>query len=324
MALNRPRPHRHAVRGSRRTLSLVLTCGGLALSAGIVGCGGATAVPSTPSHSTRISPGHATVNVSQLFAPLLHPLYAYTTYVNRTLAVLRPQLTALQRAIATRNVDGAERAWLAGHLTWLRIGQDDGAYGAFGDLGRAIDGGSDGLLGGTASRRFTGFHRVELDLFRRRDLARAARDAAGLSRLVRTLTPAAVTAALPATEDSVNGWTLRPHEILEDALRDSLSENDDNGSGTDVASVSADVSATREILALLKPLIQERSPQLVPTAERELARIDRAVRATRRGRAPWREPHALSQRSREELNSAVDAALGTLAPISELMQIGSA
>jgi hypothetical protein len=29
---------------------------------------------------------------------------------------------------------------LTAHLTWLKIGQDDGAYGAFGELGRAIDG----------------------------------------------------------------------------------------------------------------------------------------------------------------------------------------
>ena len=50
---------------------------------------------------------------------------------------------------------------------------------------------------------------------------------------------------LPATKLGLTNWTLRPHEVLEDALRDSLTGDDDYGSHTDLDSIAADVSVTR-------------------------------------------------------------------------------
>ena len=47
------------------------------------------------------------------------------------------QVGALRTAVDAGSLAAAESAWLAAHLTWLSIGQDDGAYGAFGELGRA-------------------------------------------------------------------------------------------------------------------------------------------------------------------------------------------
>ena len=60
---------------------------------------------------------------------------------------------------------------------------------------------------------------------------------------------------LPMTPVGLSIWTLRSHEILEDGLRDSLTGDDEYGSGTALASITADVSATREMLALLSPVI---------------------------------------------------------------------
>ena len=52
---------------------------------------------------------------------------------------------------------------------------------------------------------------------------------------------------LPATATGIGNWLLRPHEVLEDALRDSLTADDDYGSGTDLASITADVAAVRTL-----------------------------------------------------------------------------
>ena len=67
----------------------------------------------------------------------------------------------------------AEAAWLTAHLTWLQIGQDDGAYGAFGELGRRSTAPRPASSEATASPSFTGFHKLELDLWTRDDLAAA-------------------------------------------------------------------------------------------------------------------------------------------------------
>jgi hypothetical protein len=85
-------------------------------------------------------------------------------------------------------------------------------------------------------------------------------DAADLAALVTTLSRLSLSAVLPATTLGLTDWTLRPHEVLEDALRDSLTGDGDYGSHSDLDSVAADVSATRELLGLLAPLITRVRP----------------------------------------------------------------
>lgn len=250
---------------------------------------------------------------------LLHPALIYTQYVQARLATLRGQLGRLDIALRHRDVGVAERDWVSAHETWLAIGQDDAAYGAFGDLGEEIDGLAAGDVGGTASPKFTGFHRIELELFRRHDIGPAAHAAAKLTVLVDSITPKLLRADLPLNPTALSAWVLRPHEILEDALRDSLSQNDNYGSDSDLASLSADVSATREVLNVLARPIALRYPGLVPRARRQLTAITQVLSAARRYGDV--EPVGLPLRVRQRIDAGVDAALETLAPISEILQV---
>jgi high-affinity iron transporter len=248
------------------------------------------------------------------------PLRVYRAYVQRLLGTLQVQLAGLSARLGAGDVAGAESAWLAAHLTWLRIGQDDGAYGAFGDIGRQIDGTTAGLVRGTGDPGFSGFHRVELDLWTRGNLAAAAVDSAQLQRLVARLAARKLGAELPMNPVGLSTWTLRAHEILEDALRDSLSGGDEYGSGTALASVIADVAATREMITLLAPAIDPRAPRLVRRARRQLVAVVRAAQAGRvdgRWVAVARLPAAL----RERVDAAVGAVLETLAPIPDVIQV---
>lgn len=270
-----------------------------------------------PSPQGQFVPAVASVSAAQLVGPLL----SYRRYVDGLLALQRRQLATLLAEATAGNLSGAESAWLAAHLTWLEIGQDDGAYGAFGQLGRMIDGTAAGLVDGTASRGFSGFHKVEFDLWARHDLHAALRDATRLARMTRSLSPRAVAADLPLTLAGMAGWLLRCHEILEDALRDSLSANDDYGSNSDLASLTADVAATREMLRLLAPFITARVPQLLPRAESELTALTDEIGATGTTRSAGIA--SLSQRQRERVDAATDAALATLAPVSDEIQVAN-
>jgi iron uptake system EfeUOB component EfeO/EfeM len=295
----------------------------VALVAAFVLAGSGAAYAATGSVSVPASAaGGPTYVVPVATIQLIPPLASYTLYVERLLRKLRPQLATLERAAASGDLTGAESAWLTAHTTWLELGQDDDAYGAFGQLGEQIDGLADGLPGTTSNPNFTGFHRVELDLWRLHDTDRAASDARTLASLAAKLTPALIASDLPPKTLALDGWVLRCHEILEDALRDSLSQNDDYGSNSDLASLAADVTATREMLSVLAPLIKPRAPHIVPGGTADLATLERAITAAG-GPIANRSLTSLPLRQRQALNEATGAALETLAPVSEIMQVST-
>jgi high-affinity iron transporter len=253
---------------------------------------------------------------------LAGPMRAYRRYVARRIARLRRQVGELRGAIIRGRALPARRDWERAHLTWLSIGQDDGAYGAFGSLGRAIDGTTAGYIGGARNPDFTGFHRVEYSLWGDGGTRSARPAAAELARLVAKLSAMSLTQAMPTTRTGVNTWTLRCHEVLEDALRDTLSGEDDEGSHTALADLGADVAVTRRLLRLLSPLLIPRSPGLVPAARRDLARVDRALALVER--ADPDQPVARWPRTmREHIDGEVGAALETLAPVPDLLAVGT-
>jgi high-affinity iron transporter len=262
------------------------------------GAGGPPVVPVTP-------------------AELAGPRRAYRVYLAATLRRAAAQAATLHADIASGDLAAARAAWLTAHLTWLELGQDDGAYGIFGNLGRAIDGTSAGLPAGTASARFTGFHKIELELWRRRDPTAAGAAAALLARQLAGLARRPASIAISLTD-----VPLRCHEVLEDALRDTLSGEDDYGSGTGLLSVAADVSVTRELLGLVAPLVTPRSPRLVPRARSELAQLMAAL-AGGRQHGRWVAVARLTLTQRERINGAAGAALETLAPVPDLLQLGN-
>lgn len=296
---------------------------------GVAACGSSsktTAHPPASTHTVAANRPSATSNAPQSRGAqiqpieLYRPLAEYTAYVEQRLRTLRPQLAALHIAAADRDLTAAEHDWLAAHVTWLEIGQDDAAYGAFGQLGQHIDGLPHGLDGTTANKNFTGFHKVELDLWRHHDAAAAAADTTELISLTHRLTDEAVAADLPVSVTGLDTWILRCHEILEDALRDVLSHSDDYGSNSDLASLAADVNATGEMLGVLAPVIDKQSPYLVATAARQLKTIDEAITAAGGTEKP-RTLTSLPTRQRQNLDAATSGALETLAPVSDLLFI---
>ncbi len=250
---------------------------------------------------------------------LAAPLQAYRGYVESTFTTLQSQVQALVAAVASGDIAGAEAAWLTAHLTWLKLGQDDGAYGAFGELGREIDGTAAGLVGGTASPNFTGFHKIELDLWTNQSLSAAMTDADHLEALVTDLFKVPLGSELPYTGIGVANWILRPHEVLEDALRDSLTADDDYGSGTDLASITADVAAVRELLTLLVGVLNPIAPGLVGHARAEITSLSNTIVSTQTAGGGWVAIQDLPVRARQQVDADVDAALETLAPIPELL-----
>jgi hypothetical protein len=248
----------------------------------------------------------------------LGPLDNYRVDVGRELFTVRADVATLAEAISAGNLAEAESDWLTAHLEWLDIGQDDGAYSAFGELGGEIDGTAAGLVGGTASPQFTGFHKIELDLWTDGNLAAAAADTATLQQLVSALRAIPIGITLPGTGAGIANWVLRPHEVLEDAMRDTLTGDDDYGSGTGLASIAADVAAVSQMLGLLAPVLDPLAPHLAARANGQLSAVLAAVYETQIN-GTWDAVSDLPNLARELVDAAVGAALETLAPIPDLL-----
>jgi len=249
-------------------------------------------------------------------------LRKYRKYVHGKITALVPAVHRLHARLVDHDVRAAKGAWLTARLIWLRIGQDNKAYGIFGDLGQRIDGTADGLERGVHDSKFTGFHRIERDLWRRHDVAAARADAAYLVKAVDRLSHLSLAAAAPDGLDGATGFILRSHEVIEDAVRDTLSGDDEYGSGTGLASVVADVQATRKVVTLLAPLIRPRAHKLVARARDRLSRLVAEAR-TGRHHGQWTPVRSLPRRQRQSINAAAGAADEILAPIPTLLRIDS-
>lgn len=235
----------------------------------------------------------------------------YQNYVTAGLGVLQTQVKQLSADIASGNLTAARTDWLTAHMQYNRLG---GAYDAFGDLGDNIDGLSSDLPGGVSDPGFTGFHRIEYGLWNGQSSAELAGPAQALVGYVTSLLT-----TFPTDQVDPLDVGLRTHEILEDAVRFELSGQSDEGSGTSLATVSANIDGTETLLGILTPTLTTRYPAL-PQVEAALTHLRSLVDAQRTPAGTWTPLNQLTTSQRETINSAADAAVDLLAPIATICE----
>jgi iron uptake system component EfeO len=237
----------------------------------------------------RVSPSVLPVSQNDLIAPTKQ----YEAYVLKRLPGLRALTTTLAKDIANGNLEAARADWLPAHVAYESLGA---AYGAFGDDDARINGLASGLPHGTADAGFTGFHRLEYGLWHGQSASALKAPAATLLAAVNALTTRFASAQLAPAEVS-----LRAHEIIENSVQFELTGQTDYGSGTNLATVAANLAGTSTVLTLLRPLLSTRYPAL--------AKLDAAIRQAEtdvdveRTTGHWTPLQQLSRTRRERLNS---------------------
>jgi iron uptake system EfeUOB component EfeO/EfeM len=243
------------------------------------------------------------------------PVAAYRRYVSAALPGLVADCRTLDRDVARGDLTAARADWLPAHLDYERLGA---AYNSFGDFDDALDGLAPGPSPAAAARGtgWTGFHRVEFGLWHRESAARLrpytrrlAHDAAAMKR------------DFPSADTDPGDLPLRAHEILENTLQFQLTGEADYGSGTVLATTSANLAGTREVLSVLRPLLTGADPAFVRPLDSHLAAFSAALDAARVPGAPGgRPPPArLPAAKRQRIDGTLGALLETLAAVPDLL-----
>lgn len=254
----------------------------------------------------RVSPSVLPVSQNDLIAPTKR----YEAYVLGRLPRLRALTSTLAKDIDNGDNKAARADWLPAHLAYESLGA---AYGAFGEDDARINGLASGLPHGTADAGFTGFHRLEYGLWHDQSASALRAPASALLAAVDSLTERFATAQLAPSEVS-----LRAHEIIENSVQFELTGQTDYGSGSNLATVAANLAGTSTVLALLRPLLSTRYPAL-PELDTAIRRAGKDVAAERTS-ATWTPLNQLSRARRERLDSDFSELSELLAPVAAICE----
>jgi len=247
--------------------------------------------------SAQLTPGMVPVTRGDLIPVAL----AYGRWVGTRLPVLQQQVAALSADAEEGDLAAAKRDWLAAHTTYETLGA---AYDAFGDVGDQIDGlPRDGL---------TGFHLVESQLWGGAAPATVAASTAQLAAEVGSLA-----GTFADAEIDPGAIALRAHEIVEVAVQDVLTGAADAGSGTELATIDANLEGAAQALAPLHDILAPRYADLDRTTQ-ALQRTRTLVESFRAADGTWTPLAGLDRAQRERLDAALDQDAELLAPVAAI------
>ncbi|HEV3380827.1 MAG TPA: EfeM/EfeO family lipoprotein [Trebonia sp.] len=220
---------------------------------------------------------------------------------------LAKETTVLAEDVGSGNLTQAKRDWLTAHLQYETLGV---AYSSFAQYDGEIDGRADAT--GVNSPQWTGFYRLEYGLWHGQSASE--------------LTPVANT--LNTDVDQLLAWwrtqevdpldlVRRAHEVLENALQFQLTGHDDYGSGTTLATTLANVTATRYLVSLLRPLLASRYPGL-SSVYSGLDQLRALLEKEHLPNGSWVPVSALPSSTRAEIDAACSQVVQELAPIPSI------
>jgi iron uptake system component EfeO len=236
----------------------------------------------------------------------------YGDWVASRIPVLRQQVAALGGDASEGDLAAARRDWVTAHETYGTLGA---AYGAFGDLDTAIDGMPAAGLTASTDPGLTGFHRVEAALWSGAPAGDVSATIAPLAAAVDQLA-----AAFSDAEIDPQDIGLRAHEIVENAIQFELTGAADAGSGTELATIDANLTGAAQALSPLTGILMSRYEKLGATTD-SLRAAQTLVESYRQADGSWVPLAQLSRGDRERLDAVLGAAVELLAPVAAICDI---
>ncbi|MEV4310676.1 iron uptake system protein EfeO [Actinocrispum sp. NPDC049592] len=234
---------------------------------------------------------------------------SYQRYVNSQVDSLETKTTEFVNAVKAGKVDEAKALYPVARIYWERI---EPVAESFGDIDPKIDSREPDLEPG---QQFTGFHRLEKDLWVSGLQADSPQIADQLLADVKDLVGKAKAVELTPVQ-LANG----AKELLDEVATGKITGEEDQYSHTDLYDFRSNVDGSQAAVAALRPVIDGKDKALGTTLDQKFAAVDALLEKQRKGDG-FKAYTELTQDEIKELAAAVDA-LGE--PVSKVAEVVSA
>ncbi|GLZ81774.1 lipoprotein [Actinorhabdospora filicis] len=228
-------------------------------------------------------------------AELSAAVATYKTYVATQADELVKLTEQFTTAVKKGDLDEAKRLYPLAREPWERI---EPVAEIFGDLDPLIDGREADLAQG---QEFTGFHKLEKDLWIGKDIKDSGPIADRLIADVKTIAEKAKGAELSAAQVG-NG----AKELLDEVAATKMTGEEDVFSHTDLWDINANVSGAQQAIEALRPVLAKRDAAFLGTLDTAFKTVNDTLAKYKSGDG-WKLHNELTQTELKELSDVVNA-----------------
>jgi iron uptake system component EfeO len=232
---------------------------------------------------------------------------SYAGYIENNTTALQDETAKFVDLVKGGKTDEAKTAYARTRVYYERI---EPVAEKFGDLDPLIDVREADL---TPGQQFTGFHRLEKDLFKTGLQPDSGQIADKLLTDVKDLVAKTKTLELTAL-DLANG----AKGLLDEVATGKITGEEEAFSHTDLWDFQANLDGSKGAITSLRPILQEKDPALVSTLDKEFANVQGLLDKQRAGDG-FKFYNELSQDQIKEFATAVDALSEPLSKVAEVV-----
>ncbi|WP_431885305.1 iron uptake system protein EfeO [Micromonospora wenchangensis] len=228
-------------------------------------------------------------------AALTEATASYQRYVTSQTAALLTKTEEFVTAVKAGDVAKAKALYPVARTYWERI---EPVAESFGDLDPKIDGREEVIEEGM---EFTGFHRIEKDLWTTGDISKDGPIADRLLVDVKEIVTRANAEKLTPLQ-LANGAKA----LLDEVASGKITGEEERYSHTDLWDFNANLEGSKAAVAALRPALEQRAPELVAQLDKEFANVEAALGKHRDGDG-WKLHTQLSKTDLKELSDSINA-----------------
>ncbi|GIM95649.1 iron uptake system protein EfeO [Paractinoplanes toevensis] len=228
-------------------------------------------------------------------AALQQATESYTRYITSQSEALVEKTTDFVTAVKGGDIEKSKQLFPIARTYYERI---EPVAEIFGDLDPKIDGREDDA---TAELPFSGFHKLEKDLWVAKDISKDGPVADQLLTDVKEVVAKAKAEKLSPLQ-LANG----AKELLDEVANSKITGEEDRYSHTDLWDFAANVDGSQAAVAALRPALEQRDPELVKQIDTAFTNVDNELAKYRDGDG-WKLQNQLTQAELKGLSDVINA-----------------
>ena len=240
-------------------------------------------------------------------AKLTQATESYRQYVKSQTDELLTKSQEFVDAVKAGDIDKAKELFPVARTYWERI---EPVAEIFGDLDPAIDARENDVAEG---EEWTGFHRIEKDLWVTKDISEDGELADKLMADIKEIAEKANSEKLTAVSLG-NG----AKELLDEVATGKITGEEDRYSHTDLWDFAANLEGSRAAITALRPITDERDPELGKTLDEKFAAAEKTLAEHRDGDG-WMPHDKLSKADLKKLSDVINALAEPISQVSPLV-----